>query len=44
LGGRLVSIEGDQIIGGMGAQISHALSNSSIAHRIKTLGIPGEFG
>lgn len=42
--GRLVTIEDHQIIGGMGAQISHALSNAGIAHRIKTLGIPGEFG
>ncbi len=42
--GRLVTIEDHQIVGGMGAQISHALSNAGIAHRIKTLGIPGEFG
>lgn len=43
-GGRLVTIEDHQIIGGMGAQVSHALSNSGIAHQIKTLGIAGEFG
>jgi len=43
-GGRLVTIEDHQIVGGMGAQVSHALSRSGIAHRIKTLGIPGEFG
>ncbi|MEW6305081.1 MAG: transketolase C-terminal domain-containing protein [Verrucomicrobiota bacterium] len=42
--GRLVTIEDHQVIGGMGAQISHALSNAGIAHRIKTLGIHGEFG
>ena len=42
--GRLVTIEDHQIIGGMGAQVSHALSRAGIAHRIKTLGIPGEFG
>ncbi len=42
--GRLVTIEDHQIIGGMGAQVSHALSNAGIAHRIKTLGIKGEFG
>jgi transketolase len=42
--GRLVTIEDHQIIGGMGAQVSHALSRSGIAHRITTLGIPGEFG
>jgi len=43
-GGRLVTIEDHQVVGGMGAQISHALSNAGIAHRIKTLGIHGEFG
>jgi len=43
-GGRVVTIEDHQVIGGMGAQVSHALSNAGIAHRIKTLGIPGEFG
>jgi transketolase len=42
--GRLVTIEDHQAIGGMGAQLSHALSNSGIAHRVKTLGIGGEFG
>lgn len=42
--GRLVTIEDHQFIGGMGAQISHALSNAGIAHRLKTLAIGGEFG
>ena len=42
--GRVVTIEDHQIIGGMGAQISHALSTAGIAHRMKSLGIPGEFG
>ncbi len=42
--GRVVTIEDHQIIGGMGAQVSHALSGAGIAHRIKTLGIEGEFG
>jgi transketolase len=42
--GRLVTIEDHQVIGGMGAQVSHALSNARIAHRIKTIGINGEFG
>jgi transketolase len=28
----------------MGAQISHALSQANIPHRIKSLGINGEFG
>jgi transketolase len=43
-GGRVVTIEDHQAIGGMGAQVSHALSQAGIAHRIKTLGIHGEFG
>ncbi|HXJ74530.1 MAG TPA: transketolase C-terminal domain-containing protein, partial [Candidatus Dormibacteraeota bacterium] len=42
--GRLVTIEDHQIVGGMGAQISHALSQADIPHRIKSLGIRGEFG
>jgi len=42
--GRLVTIEDHQIIGGMGAQLSHGLSNAGISHSIKTLGIAGEFG
>ena len=43
-GGRLVTIEDHQITGGMGAQVSHALSRAGIAHQIRTLGIKGEFG
>ena len=43
-GGRLVTIEDHQEVGGMGAQLSHALSAAGIAHRAKTLGIRGEFG
>ena len=43
-GGKLVTIEDHQSIGGMGAQLSHALSRAGIAHQIKTLGIDGEFG
>lgn len=43
-GGRLVTIEDHQVVGGMGAQLSHALSQAGIAHRVRTLGIPGEFG
>jgi transketolase len=42
--GRLVTIEDHQIICGMGAQISHALSQYGIAHQIRSLGIRGEFG
>ena len=43
-GGRLITIEDHQVICGMGAQISHALSQNGVAHRVKSLGIPGEFG
>jgi transketolase len=42
--GRVVTIEDHQVIGGMGAQISHALSTAGVAHRMKSLGIQGEFG
>lgn len=43
-GGLLVTIEDHQIVGGMGAQLSHALSMAGEPHRVITLGIPGEFG
>jgi transketolase len=43
-GGRLVTIEDHQVVCGMGAQLSHALSQAGIAHKIKSLGIQGEFG
>jgi transketolase len=43
-GGRVVTIEDHQVIGGMGAQVSHALSNTGIAHTLKSLGINNEFG
>jgi transketolase len=42
--GRVVTIEDHQVIGGMGAQISHALSQAGVAHHMKSLGIHGEFG
>ncbi len=43
-GGRVVTIEDHQRIGGMGAQVSHALSSAGIAHTMTSLGVPGEFG
>jgi transketolase len=43
-GGRVVTIEDHQITCGMGAQVSHALSLAGIPHRMKSLGIRGEFG
>lgn len=42
--GRLVTIEDHQVIGGMGSQLSHALSQAGIEHRVHSLGIRGEFG
>jgi transketolase len=43
-GGRLVTIEDHQATGGMGEQLSHALSQAGIAHRVVSLAIRGEFG
>lgn len=43
-GGKVVTIEDHQVIGGMGAQVSHVLSNAGIAHTITSLGIHNEFG
>jgi transketolase len=42
--GRIVTIEDHQIICGMGAQIAHALSQTGITHRMRSLGMNGEFG
>jgi transketolase len=42
--GRLVTIEDHQIVCGMGAQVSHALSLAGIKHQLKSLGMKGEFG
>ena len=42
--GRVVTIEDHQIVDGMGAQVSHALSLAGISHRMRSLGIRGEFG
>ncbi len=42
--GKLVTIEDHQAINGMGAQLSHALSEAAIPHTIKTLAVHGEFG
>lgn len=42
--GRLITIEDHQVVGGMGAQLSHALSRAGYAHRVESLGIAGEFG
>ena len=42
--GRIVTIEDHQIICGMGAQVSHGLAQAGITHRMKSLGMHGEFG
>jgi transketolase len=42
--GRIVTIEDHQIVCGMGAQLSHALARAGILHRMRSLGIRGEFG
>jgi transketolase len=42
--GRIVTIEDHQVICGMGAQIAHALSQAGITHRMRSLGMQGEFG
>jgi transketolase len=42
--GRIVTIEDHQVVCGMGAQVSHALSQAGVAHRMKSLGMKGEFG
>jgi len=42
--GRLITIEDHQVICGMGAQVSHALSRAGISHQVISLGINGEFG
>ncbi|MGO8696167.1 MAG: transketolase C-terminal domain-containing protein [Limisphaerales bacterium] len=43
-GGRIITIEDHQVTGGMGAQISHALSQAGVPHQMTSLGIKGEFG
>jgi transketolase len=42
--GRLITIEDHQVLCGMGAMVSHALSCAGIAHQAKSLGIQGDFG
>jgi transketolase len=42
--GRVVTMEDHQVVGGMGSQLAHALSQAGIAFRMKSLGIHGEFG
>lgn len=43
-GGRLVTVEDHQVVGGMGAQLTHALVQAGIPIKLKSLGVHGEFG
>ncbi len=43
-GGRLVTVEDHQVIGGMGAILSHALLQSGVSLKLRSLGVRGEFG
>lgn len=43
-GGKLVTAEDHQLIGGMGAHLSHSLSMAGIDFKIKSLAIGGTFG
>ena len=41
---KLITIEDHQVVGGMGAQLVHALSQAGIECKSKSLGVKGEFG
>lgn len=43
-GGRLVTVEDHQLIGGMGAMLSHSLKMSGAEFKLNSLGVKGEFG
>jgi len=43
-GGRLVTVEDHQVIGGMGAMLTHALLQAGTQLRVRSLGVQGEFG
>ena len=43
-GGKLVTIEDHQIIGGMGAMLVHALAIQGVAVKTAAIGMRGEFG
>jgi transketolase len=43
-GGRVVTIEDHQVIGGMGSMVIHALSLAGAIREARSLGIRGEFG
>ncbi len=43
-GGRLLTVEDHQVIGGMGAILSHSLLQAGVLLKLKSLGVRGEFG
>ena len=43
-GGRLVTVEDHQIVGGMGAMLVHALAIQGVALKTAAIGMKGEFG
>jgi transketolase len=43
-GGRLVTVEDHQLIGGMGAVLTHSLLQAGASLKVRSLGVHGEFG
>jgi transketolase len=43
-GNKLITLEDHQVIGGMGAQLVHALKENGVEFKSKSLGIKGHFG
>jgi len=43
-GGRLVTVEDHQLIGGMGAMLTHSLLLEGVTLKVRSLGVKGEFG
>lgn len=43
-GGKLVTVEDHQIVGGMGAILSHSLLQAGVSLKLRSLGVHGEFG
>ena len=44
VGGRLLTVEDHQLVGGMGSLLIHALIQEGVSLRAKSLGVKGEFG
>ncbi len=42
--GRILTVEDHQVVGGMGALITHALAQVGLIKKVKSLGVAGEFG